>query len=236
MGIGSVPDAALSQLTNHQNLGIHTEMFSDPWWDGRWYRRNCVEIWWNKVNGAMFGCLSSDSRVNVLMCYSSHGLNSGYQFRCAGYLWSCLIDSRSALPKSCFSVGRGTMFTEIGQGWCAAPHWIWSYLTQQKWRDNYIQKVYTKQFFGPAKLTQNDGGFQPQKQRMSIWTPNCWDLLSKVDPSAKDPQKGQFFSQDSPSTTFSEKNFETISFFFGFTHKLCLFDNAMCFLFGKKGH
>ncbi|CAK9099149.1 unnamed protein product [Durusdinium trenchii] len=29
MGIGSVPDAALSQLTNHKNLGIHTEMFSD---------------------------------------------------------------------------------------------------------------------------------------------------------------------------------------------------------------
>eukprot|EP00438_Fugacium_kawagutii_P004915 Skav217254 [mRNA] locus=scaffold47:663459:681947:+ [translate_table: standard] len=26
MGIGSVPDAALSQLTNHRNLGIHTEM------------------------------------------------------------------------------------------------------------------------------------------------------------------------------------------------------------------
>lgn len=25
MGIGSVPDAALSQLTNHRNLGIHTE-------------------------------------------------------------------------------------------------------------------------------------------------------------------------------------------------------------------
>jgi len=36
MGIGSVPDAALSQLTNHKNLGIHTEMFSASWlktWD-----------------------------------------------------------------------------------------------------------------------------------------------------------------------------------------------------------
>jgi acyl-CoA hydrolase len=36
MGIGSVPDAALSQLTNHKNLGIHTEMFSVSWlktWD-----------------------------------------------------------------------------------------------------------------------------------------------------------------------------------------------------------
>mmetsp|Transcript_53202 Transcript_53202/g.124634 ORF Transcript_53202/g.124634 Transcript_53202/m.124634 type:complete len:483 (+) Transcript_53202:75-1523(+) len=29
MGIGSVPDAALAQLGNHKNLGIHTEMFSD---------------------------------------------------------------------------------------------------------------------------------------------------------------------------------------------------------------
>jgi len=29
MGIGAIPNAALSQMTNHQNLGIHTEMFSD---------------------------------------------------------------------------------------------------------------------------------------------------------------------------------------------------------------
>jgi acyl-CoA hydrolase len=29
MGIGSIPNAVLSCLTNHQNLGIHTEMFSD---------------------------------------------------------------------------------------------------------------------------------------------------------------------------------------------------------------
>ena len=29
LGIGSVPDAVLSQLTNHRDLGIHTEMFSD---------------------------------------------------------------------------------------------------------------------------------------------------------------------------------------------------------------
>ena len=29
MGIGAIPDAVLSQLTNHQRLGIHTEMFSD---------------------------------------------------------------------------------------------------------------------------------------------------------------------------------------------------------------
>lgn len=29
MGIGSIPDAVLSQLTNHKNLGVHTEMFSD---------------------------------------------------------------------------------------------------------------------------------------------------------------------------------------------------------------
>ncbi|PAV62969.1 hypothetical protein WR25_03867 [Diploscapter pachys] len=29
MGIGAVPDAALSALTNHKDLGIHTEMFSD---------------------------------------------------------------------------------------------------------------------------------------------------------------------------------------------------------------
>lgn len=28
-GIGSIPDAVLSQLTNHQHLGVHTEMFSD---------------------------------------------------------------------------------------------------------------------------------------------------------------------------------------------------------------
>lgn len=29
MGIGSIPNAALAQLTNHKNLGLHTEMFSD---------------------------------------------------------------------------------------------------------------------------------------------------------------------------------------------------------------
>lgn len=29
MGIGGIPDAVLRQLTNHQNLGIHTELFSD---------------------------------------------------------------------------------------------------------------------------------------------------------------------------------------------------------------
>lgn len=29
MGIGSIPNAALSQLTNHKDLGLHTEMFSD---------------------------------------------------------------------------------------------------------------------------------------------------------------------------------------------------------------
>lgn len=29
MGIGSIPNAVLSELTNHKNLGIHTEMFSD---------------------------------------------------------------------------------------------------------------------------------------------------------------------------------------------------------------
>lgn len=29
MGIGSIPNAALTQLTHHKNLGLHTEMFSD---------------------------------------------------------------------------------------------------------------------------------------------------------------------------------------------------------------
>jgi acyl-CoA hydrolase len=29
MGIGSIPDAVLTNLTNHKHLGIHTEMFSD---------------------------------------------------------------------------------------------------------------------------------------------------------------------------------------------------------------
>ncbi|UZR94820.1 acetyl-CoA hydrolase/transferase family protein [Chondrinema litorale] len=29
MGIGGVPDAVLTQLTNHKRLGVHTEMFSD---------------------------------------------------------------------------------------------------------------------------------------------------------------------------------------------------------------
>ncbi len=29
MGIGSIPDAVLANLTNHKHLGIHTEMFSD---------------------------------------------------------------------------------------------------------------------------------------------------------------------------------------------------------------
>lgn len=29
MGIGAIPDAVLKNLANHQNLGIHTEMFSD---------------------------------------------------------------------------------------------------------------------------------------------------------------------------------------------------------------
>jgi len=29
MGIGAIPDAALSMMTQHKNLGVHTEMFSD---------------------------------------------------------------------------------------------------------------------------------------------------------------------------------------------------------------
>lgn len=29
MGIGTIPDAVLKNLTNHKNLGVHTEMFSD---------------------------------------------------------------------------------------------------------------------------------------------------------------------------------------------------------------
>ncbi len=29
MGVGTIPDAVLKSLTNHKNLGIHTEMFSD---------------------------------------------------------------------------------------------------------------------------------------------------------------------------------------------------------------
>lgn len=29
MGIGSIPNAALSKLVNHKDLGLHTEMFSD---------------------------------------------------------------------------------------------------------------------------------------------------------------------------------------------------------------
>lgn len=29
MGIGAIPNAVLAQLTNHRNLGVHTEMFSD---------------------------------------------------------------------------------------------------------------------------------------------------------------------------------------------------------------
>ncbi len=29
MGIGSIPDAVLASLTNHRDLGVHTEMFSD---------------------------------------------------------------------------------------------------------------------------------------------------------------------------------------------------------------
>jgi len=29
MGIGAIPDAVLARLTNHRDLGIHTEMFSD---------------------------------------------------------------------------------------------------------------------------------------------------------------------------------------------------------------
>ncbi|MFD1162753.1 acetyl-CoA hydrolase/transferase family protein [Hwangdonia seohaensis] len=29
MGVGSIPNAVLSQLTHHKNLGLHTEMFSD---------------------------------------------------------------------------------------------------------------------------------------------------------------------------------------------------------------
>lgn len=29
MGIGSIPNAALSKLNHHKDLGLHTEMFSD---------------------------------------------------------------------------------------------------------------------------------------------------------------------------------------------------------------
>ncbi|KAL3268699.1 hypothetical protein HHI36_007802 [Cryptolaemus montrouzieri] len=40
MGIGSIPDAVLSMLTNHKNLGIHTEMFSDGVVD--LYYKGCI--------------------------------------------------------------------------------------------------------------------------------------------------------------------------------------------------
>lgn len=40
MGIGSIPDAVLSALTNHKNLGIHTEMFSDGVVD--LYYKGCI--------------------------------------------------------------------------------------------------------------------------------------------------------------------------------------------------
>jgi acyl-CoA hydrolase len=29
MGIGAIPDAVLADLTNHKDLGVHSEMFSD---------------------------------------------------------------------------------------------------------------------------------------------------------------------------------------------------------------
>ena len=29
MGVGSIPDAVLAACSNHKNLGIHSEMFSD---------------------------------------------------------------------------------------------------------------------------------------------------------------------------------------------------------------
>ena len=29
MGIGKIPDAVLRELTNHRDLGVHTEMFSN---------------------------------------------------------------------------------------------------------------------------------------------------------------------------------------------------------------
>src|SRR6218665_232046 len=29
LGIGSIPDAVLSELKNHRDLGVHSEMFSD---------------------------------------------------------------------------------------------------------------------------------------------------------------------------------------------------------------
>ena len=32
MGIGNIPNAVLSRLTNHKDLGLHTEMFSDEFW------------------------------------------------------------------------------------------------------------------------------------------------------------------------------------------------------------
>lgn len=40
LGIGSIPDAVLSQLTSHKNLGIHTEMFSDGVTD--LYYKGCI--------------------------------------------------------------------------------------------------------------------------------------------------------------------------------------------------
>ena len=46
MGIGSVPDAALSQLTNHKNLGIHTEMFSVSWYKNLGFNQQKWESYW----------------------------------------------------------------------------------------------------------------------------------------------------------------------------------------------
>ena len=40
MGIGAIPDAALRRLTDKQDLGIHTEMFSDGVVDARRERRH----------------------------------------------------------------------------------------------------------------------------------------------------------------------------------------------------
>ncbi|KPJ21475.1 4-hydroxybutyrate coenzyme A transferase [Papilio machaon] len=65
MGIGSIPDAVLSALKNHKDLGIHSEMFSVGVID--LVRRGCVTN--NNIRPLYL------ARLRTTTCYCSNRLS-----------------------------------------------------------------------------------------------------------------------------------------------------------------
>lgn len=57
MGVGSIPDAVLAQLSNHKDLGIHTEMFSDGLVD--LYHKGAITNRYKKIHSGEVVCTFS---------------------------------------------------------------------------------------------------------------------------------------------------------------------------------